>query len=536
MLLESVPPEDALLPWNLPHSVVDAIITEALHQFFTSNSDGKSTEEEISCSSRYTMEFPRIGRASDLLGSAPDPEFFRQARRIDPYREDLTKIGHGAEYQIPQDGAYLMANDVWGRPTPSDFWGSSPTPHHKSPFVNHIPIDSSFLEPFAVPETREVAVSSLSNDDVDKQPSQWNSDAKNAEIFHFRLPMNIVGLMQGVIADVDSRMSIFKVTLPRNLIIQILSEAVTTMKEDEHRQEAVYIDADSYHQNLETNVLQEHCGIQDDYIVDTLRNSNTYQQVDDPISETLHCPGPLNEAPNFQHADNLLSTDTVQERDEITSFERQDVVRTERTEEMNPVASSAHLNPDDTTIQHLSEEAIEQIRTEIDTALELSKEEFVQEIRTAETKTMQGIQEVKKQIECLSESLTGLAPTENQEKHEALDPEKVHSSQVVRASFVQHLIAARNAQTQTTSDEPVHKATVMDTSTMRSVAESYVSNLRQCVKRGSIFYGATAHAVKEIESEIHAAIKSELKTPKLFEVPAVVATKKTPRSRRFFEA
>ncbi|GAX26497.1 hypothetical protein FisN_23Lh022 [Fistulifera solaris] len=544
MLLESIPPENPFLPWELPQSVVDVIITEALHRFSTSNSDGKATEEEITCSSKDTMEFPRIGRASDLLGSAPDPDFFRQARRIDPYREDLTKIGHGAEYQIPQDGAYLMANDVWGRPTPADFWGSSPTQHHKSPFVNHIPIDSSFLEPSAVHETKDISVSSLSNPAVEKKTSQGNHDAENAEIFHFRMPMNIVGLMQGVITNVDLSMSIFKVTFPRNLVIQILTEAVTALKEDENRRGAAHIDPDSNYA-FETNALQEHYGTHDDCIVVTRRNSEAHQKVNDDLNTfdsfkmTQECPDLRNETANFHYANNLSATDTVQERDEITTFERRYVARTERTEEMNPVANSARMNRDientDPTIQYLREEAIQQIRTEIDAALEMSKEEFVHEIRTAETKTMQGLQEVKAQIECLAESLTALAPTQSQEKHEALDPEKIHGPQDARASFVQHLIAARNAQTQATSGEPVQTATVIDTSTMRSVAESYVSNLRQCVKRGSILKRATPHPVEEIEIEIQAAIKSELKTPKLFEFPAAVANKMTPRSRRFFE-
>lgn len=542
MLLESIPPDDASSPWELPKHVTNSIITEALHPVSPPDKDSIATKMETASSS-YTMEFPRITRSSDLLGSAPDPNFFRQSRRIDPYREDLTKIGHGAEYEIPQDGAYLMANDVWGRPTPTDFWGSTPTQHHKSPFVNRGPIDTSFMKPFTIDERESLSSPDVnwSNPPVTKEPSPPVQESKHAEIFHFRLPMDIVELMLGAVDSQNHRTSTFQVAFPRNLVVQTLAEAVTAMKEDKEekansqsRPSAVDDSTPSISQQYSFEGQEKSGGNLD-------RNYAAYHQMDsendrDSVQMMQSCSNASDKTLKTGRQEDNFMTGIAKIQDARATAEQQQVASMHTTDDVNVIVHEKHASEEgnrgdlenDTSKKadrHLSKEAIRRIRFEIDTALENHREDLLEEVRMVENQAIQEIQEVKEQIELLSQRLAPYSTTSqgrseptldftvtvaaHPEPKEVRDVDEIHGKQAAKPSFIQNLVAAKKAKVQTAIGEMERESAKPGEMDMQSVADSYVSNLMHAVKRERTFRGTSAAAVKEIEREIKAAIKSE---------------------------
>ena len=535
MLLDSIPLEDSSLPWELPEQVIHTIITEALHPVSQPSTESEAKTEIVSSGS-YAMKFPRIRRGSDLLGSAPDPDFFRQSRRIDPYREDLTKIGHGAEYEIPKDGAYLMANDVWGRTTPADFWGSTPTQHHKSPFVNHKPIDSNFLKPSAIDErddSNSLLNQPVTNEQLSSSPAM--QEPNDSEMFHFRLPADIIEILKGVQGSQGCRMSTFQVAFPRHLVIQTLAEAVTAMKDDKKDEQSTlhndhYSDYDS-----RVDWSQGYFESQERSVINANRDIAAYHQREDVIKQdTVQMTQARSDALDESlmtdlEKDTFMSNMEMREHERVFAEQQHSVsiVPDERLPAENFARDGSDEGIIETADNRLSEEAIQRIRAEIDTALEKHREDLMEEVRLVEKHAILEIQEVKEQIELLSHRIASFSETASgQGQGEATldvritvsaDPEpneepnldEINGALVAKRSFVQDVAAAKKAQAQAPFSETVEESTKVDTNAMQSVAESYVSNLMQCVKGRPIFQGATASAIKEIEREIQAAIKSE---------------------------
>lgn len=498
VLLDSIPSDEASAPWELPKEVMDMVVAEALLPVSQPNIAAQPNTEPSS--SLYTMEFPKIRRGSDLLGSEPDLDFFRQSRRINPYREDLTLIGHGAEYQTPQDGAYLMANDVWGRPTHTDSWGSTPSHHHKSPFVNRAPIDSSFFKPFtaeekesiSAPSTHTSADPNLSGPPYTNEPSQTVKEPTQVEIFHFRLPTDIINIMQGAENVQTRNMSTFQVTFPRNLVTQTLTEAVAEMKEDEE---------------------------------ETIRSQNIPSAGNDSINDLSQEYFEVQERGDINSKEDIAADYRPaykQEREVQSALNGANADASKLARERPIAAESIRsgLDKDSESMaeKQLDNEIIQLIRVEIETALKQHREILMDEVRVLEN---QAIQEVKEQVALLAQNFsrhrwndTGLdfiiTVADNPDPKELIEVEDSQNDRAAKPSFVKNLFAAKKAQAKADSDEKATESVKSNNEhSKESIAKSYVANLMRAVKRDPIFQSVSIATVEEIEREIKAAIKSD---------------------------